>query len=93
MKKSESTLPLEVIKIKEQQGEKRAKYGEKILQGLSDYLTAHLGKGYSVDNLKLMRRFFVVYSEHIIEESPVSQSVVRIGESLITQFPRISASI
>ncbi|MDR3013475.1 MAG: PDDEXK nuclease domain-containing protein [Chitinispirillales bacterium] len=59
---------------KEQQGAKRAQYGKKVLQGLSDYLTAHLGKGYSVDNLKLMRRFYVVYS------------AASIGESVITQF-------
>jgi len=71
---------------KEQQGEKRAKYGEKILQGLSDYLTAHLGRGYSVENLKLMRRFYVVYAEPVIEEPAVSQSIVQIGQSVITQF-------
>ena len=60
---------------KEQQGAKRAKYGKKIIQGLSDYLTKHLGKGYSIENLKLMRRFYVVYS-----------TVTPIGESVITQF-------
>jgi hypothetical protein len=57
---------------KEQHGTKRAEYGKKVLQGLSDYLTVHLGKGYSVDNLKLMRRFYVVYSS--------------IGETVFTQF-------
>ena len=60
---------------KEQQGAKRAQYGKKVLQGLSDYLTKHLGKGWSIDNLKLMRRFYVVYS-----------AVTPIGESVITQF-------
>ena len=60
---------------KEQQGAKRAQYGKKVLQGLSDYLTKHLGKGYSVDNLKLMRRFYVVYS-----------TVTPIGETLFHQF-------
>jgi len=64
---------------KEQQGEKRAQYGKHILQGLSEYLTANLGKGFSVENLKLMRRFYVVYSE------------MAIGQSAITQFnPNIS---
>ena len=64
---------------KEQKGEKRAQYGKRILQGLSDYLAERLGKGYSVENLKLMRRFYVVYSDS------------RIGQSLITQFnPNIS---
>jgi predicted nuclease of restriction endonuclease-like (RecB) superfamily len=64
---------------KEQQGEKRAQYGKKVLQGLSDYLTAKLGKGWSVENLKLMRRFYIVYAKRAI------------GESLITQFnPSVS---
>jgi len=60
---------------KEQQGAKRAQYGKKVLQGLSDYLTKHLGKGWSIDNLKLMRRFYVVYS-----------AATPIGESVIPQF-------
>ena len=60
---------------KEQQGAKRAQYGKKVLHGLSDYLTKHLGKGWSIDNLKLMRRFYVVYS-----------AVTSIGESAIPQF-------
>ena len=64
---------------KEQQGQKRAQYGKRILQGLSDYLTENIGKGYSVENLKLMRRFYIVYSE------------TAIGQSQITQFnPNIS---
>ena len=59
---------------KEQQGEKRAAYGKRILQGLSDFLTDNLGKGYSVENLKLMRRFYTIYSDSAI------------GQSVITQF-------
>ena len=60
---------------KEQQGKKRAQYGKKVLQGLSDYLTKHLGKGWSTDNLKLMRRFYVVYS-----------ATTPIGEPLVHQL-------
>ena len=56
------------------------------MQGLSDYLTSHLGKGYSFDNLKLMRRFFIVYSGMQIGQSAITQSVVPIGESVIPQF-------
>ena len=78
---------------REQQGAKRAKYGERILHGLSDYLTAHIGKGYSVDNLKLMRRFYVAYSEQIIEKITTNQSDTRIGETLFPQFnPNITWS-
>ena len=58
---------------KEQQGEKRAQYGKRILQGLSEYLTANLGKGYSVENLTLMRRFYMTYSEKAISQSPITK--------------------
>ena len=71
---------------REQQGLKRAQYGKKILRGLSDYLTAQLGKGYSVDNLKRMRRFYVVYADGAIGETLIPQSAISIGESVITQF-------
>ena len=56
---------------KEQLGEKRAQYGKRILQGLSDYLTAELGGGFSVDNLRLIRKFYSVYSAFEIQESPI----------------------
>jgi predicted nuclease of restriction endonuclease-like (RecB) superfamily len=58
---------------KEQGGAKRAQYGKYILQGLSDYLSETIGKGYSVENLKLMRRFYSVYSQSAIGESPITQ--------------------
>ena len=60
---------------KEQQGEKRAQYGKRILKDLSDYLTANLGKGFSVENLKLMRRFYSVYSKNTIGQSTITQFV------------------
>ena len=56
---------------KEQQGEKRAQYGKRILQGLSDYLTTNLGKGFSAENLRLMRKFFLLYSSDEISKSPI----------------------
>ena len=56
---------------KEQQGEKRAQYGKRILLGLSDYLTANLGKGYSAENLRLMRQFYLIYSTDEISKSPI----------------------
>jgi len=71
---------------REQQGAKRAQYGKKVLQGLSDYLTAKLGKGWSVDNLKLMRRFYVIYSKPKIRQPVVSESDSRIGQPVVPQF-------
>ena len=56
---------------KEQQGEKRAQYGKHILQGLSDYLTEKIGKGYSAENLRLMRKFFLFYTAKEISKSPI----------------------
>lgn len=52
-----------MIMEEEQNGEQRAEYGKAILKELSRRLTESLGKGFSVENLKLMRRFYVVYSQ------------------------------
>ena len=46
----------------EQQGEERAKYGKAVLKELSIRLTNKFGKGFSVDNLENMRRFYLIYS-------------------------------
>ena len=75
---------------KEQQGEKRAQYGKRILQGLSDYLTTNLGKGYSVENLKLMRRFYTVYSENTIGQSQITQFNPNISWTHYIHLMRIS---
>ena len=61
----------------EQNGSSRAEYGKAILQGLSDRLTKRFGKGFSTENLKLIRRFYVVYSQD------------QIGETLSTQFDNL----
>jgi len=54
----------------EQQGKERAEYGKSVLKELSVRLTAKFGKGFSVDNLQNMRRFYNVYS---IYETPSSK--------------------
>ena len=46
----------------EQQGNHRAGYGEKTLQGLSVKLTNRFGNGFSYRNLKLFRQFYIAYS-------------------------------
>jgi len=63
-----------LIVEEEQKGEQRAEYGKAILRQLSKNLTKSLGKGFSVENLKLMRRFYVVYSQD------------QIGQKMSTQF-------
>ncbi len=47
----------------EQGGESRAKYGEALLKNLSKVLTVEFGKGFSEDNLKNMRRFYLTFSK------------------------------
>ena len=61
----------------EQKGEKRAEYGKEILKRLSEELTKEFGKGYSVENLKLFRRFYIVYSQN------------QIGQPLVTQLENL----
>lgn len=68
-----------MIVEEEQQGENRAAYGKQLLKELSVYLTNAFGKGYSVDNLKLMRRFYNVYSND------------QIGETVFPQFENLPA--
>lgn len=58
----------------EQHGANRAAYGQRVLKELSTYLTSQFGKGYSADNLKLMRRFYMVYGND------------EIGETVFTRF-------
>lgn len=63
-----------IIVEEEQGGDDRAQYGKQVLQRLSRRLTDEFGKGYSPDNLKLMRRFYIVYSKEAIGETVITQS-------------------
>ncbi len=51
----------------EQQGSNRALYAKETLLKLSIKLTAGLGKGFSVDYLKNMRRFYVAYKNSYLK--------------------------
>ncbi|MEF2654456.1 MAG: PDDEXK nuclease domain-containing protein [Blautia sp.] len=63
-----------MIVEEEQDGKERASYGKYILRELSERLTEKLGRGYSYDNLKLMRKFYLVYSKDSIGETVFPQS-------------------
>lgn len=52
-----------MIVEEEQGGKSRADYGKKVLIDLSSRLTIKFGRGWSVENLTLMRKFFLVYSD------------------------------
>lgn len=47
----------------EQQGEKRAGYGQSLLNTLSKELSSEFGKGFDSSNLRRMRRFYVIYQK------------------------------
>ncbi len=66
-----------MIVEEEQNGERRAEYGKAILRELSNRLTDKLGKGFSTENLKLMRRFYIIYSQD------------RIGQNISAQFENL----
>lgn len=51
-----------MIVEEEQNGKERAEYGKQILKELSNRLNAEFGKGFSVDNLENMRKFYLRYS-------------------------------
>lgn len=70
-----------MIVEEEQNGKERAEYGKQILKELSEELTAEFGKGFSVDNLENMRKFFLTYSQSLDKESEKSETVFRIFET------------
>lgn len=47
----------------EQDGKKRAQYGEELLKTLSKRLTSKFGRGYTVRSLEKIREFYLVYKE------------------------------
>ena len=49
--------------IDAQGGEERSKYGDGLIKKYSEKLTKELGKGYSVQNLKNMRRFYLYFQK------------------------------
>ena len=49
--------------IDAQGGEEKAQYGDRLIKRFSERLTVEIGKGYSIQNLKNMRRFFVLFSK------------------------------
>jgi len=48
----------------EQNGNIHAEYGKQILKELSRILTKRFGSGFSLSNLKCMRKFYLVYEKN-----------------------------
>ena len=53
----------------EQKGRRRAGYGEHLMERLSADLTARFGRGFGVNNLESMRRFFLAYPQLEISQT------------------------
>ena len=49
-----------------QGGEKKAKYGNKLIKKISERLTKEIGKGYSIRILNLMRKFYLFQKVHAV---------------------------
>jgi predicted nuclease of restriction endonuclease-like (RecB) superfamily len=50
-----------IIVEKEQEGQKKAKYGESLIKNLSQRLSQEFGKGFEYSNLTRMRNFYLTY--------------------------------
>ncbi|MCL1856180.1 MAG: PDDEXK nuclease domain-containing protein, partial [Kiritimatiellaeota bacterium] len=59
-----------MIVEKEQGGKARAEYGSELLEGLSEYLVARFGNGFSSRNLRNARKFYEVYAPAIWQTMP-----------------------
>ncbi|MCM1125716.1 MAG: PDDEXK nuclease domain-containing protein [Lachnospiraceae bacterium] len=64
----------------EQQGQERAKYGSKVIDSLSAYLTKEYGRGFSRSNVAGMRQFYIIYKDR---ESEIIQSQIgQLGQEI-----------
>ena len=77
----------------EQKGEKRAGYGKELLKGLSTRLTEEFGRGYSEDNLALMRRFFRVFTDRLQISETLSRKLGNPGKQQTPSGELIPARI
>ena len=74
----------------EQNGAERAGYGERLLERLSADLSAKHGRGFSVDNLQRMRRFYLTYPKYAparkLGWSPYAEMAGKRGEAENTPY-------
>lgn len=81
-------LGLYIVRF-EQEGEDRAAYGKQTLKALSAALKSAAGRGFSVDNLELMRRFVIHFRSEILRPY-ISETPSRISEE--SQWVALSSS-
>ena len=75
----------------EQAGARHALYGSALLRQLSSDLTQRFGRGFSVDNLELMRLFYQAYPPAEISETSSRKSPVRAASRLKAQTLELAA--
>lgn len=51
----------------QQQGKSIAKYGQQVINRLSEALAEQYGRGFSVDTLEKTRKIFLIYQDRISE--------------------------
>ena len=73
----------------QQQGENRAKYGQRVIKRLSEALTEQYGRGFSVDTLENARRFFITYQDRI-SETMFRKFAVEKSETVFSLFEKES---
>jgi len=76
----------------EQKGEKRAGYGQKMFKALSARLTEEFGKGFSVSNLQLMRKFFMENRIRIQQQPTVKLVSSGIWQQPTEKLPAVKIS-
>jgi hypothetical protein len=59
----------------EQEGADRAEYGARMVERLSEDLTARFGRGFGIVNLTLMRRFYLAWPQGQIRQTPSGEFV------------------
>ena len=64
----------------EQQGQERAKYGSKIIDSLSAYLTKEYGRGFSRSNVAGMRQFYLTYKDR--ENEIIQSQIGQLGQEI-----------
>ncbi|MCA4075890.1 PDDEXK nuclease domain-containing protein [Pseudomonas kurunegalensis] len=82
----------------EQKGRRRAGYGEQLMERLSADLTARFGRGFGVNNLESMRRFYLAYPQPEISqtlsgklgnESPPEKSQTVSGKLSLSELAQV----
>jgi hypothetical protein len=71
-----------------QRGAKRAEYGEQVLEALSMRLQEHVGRGYSVRNLRYFRSFYQAYADR---EPLIRDAHGEFGTGLVPNLGEVGA--